>query len=161
VNRAPRMCDQRVSGDLTVTLRTTIAALLTVLALSTPAAADVCPSEVMQQREAMRDRLAYVSRRGLEGDHHYSVVFKTAAKGVVMPSTLLAQYPDEMSVILQHQFEALKVFVDRFDVTLWFKGKKTRITIPFGAVTLFVDPSVNFRIEPDPSFRGVTCDFAS
>jgi hypothetical protein len=139
-------------------LRTTIAALLMALALSSPAAADVCPADVLHQREDMRERLARVSRRGLEGDHHYSVVFNTAAKGVVMPSALLAQYPDEMSVILQYQFEALKVFADRFDVTLWFKGKKARITIPFNAVTLFVDPSVNLRIETDPAFRGVACD---
>ena len=138
-------------------LRTTIAALLMTFALSSPGAADVCPAEVLHQREDMRERLARVSRRGLEGDHHYSMVFKTAAQGVVMPSALLAQYPDEMSIILQHQFEALKVFADRFDVTLWFKGKKARITVPFAAVTLFVDPSVNFRIETDPAFRGVAC----
>ena len=141
-------------------LRTTIAALLFALALSSPAAADVCPAEVLHQRQDMRERLAYVSRRGLEGDHHYSMVFKTATKGVVMPSALLAQYPDEMSIILQYQFEALKVSADRFDVTLWFKGKKARITVPFAAVTLFVDPSIGFRIETDPAFRGVACGAA-
>jgi hypothetical protein len=140
--------------------RKAIAALLTGLALSSPAFADVCPAEVRHQRDDMRERLAYVSRRGLEGDHHYSIGFKTAVNGVVLPPALLAQYPDEMHIILQYQFEALKVSADRFDVTLWFKGKKTRVTVPFNAVTTFLAPSVDFRIEPDPAFRGVICDEA-
>ena len=134
------------------------ALILSFLSLSFPAVADVCPAEVLHQRQDMRERLAYVSRRGLEGDHHYSIAFKTQSKGVGLPAALLAQYPDDMHIILQHQFEALKVFPDRFDVTLWFKGKKTRVTVPFNAVTLFVDPSVNFRIEPDAAFRGNACD---
>lgn len=139
-------------------LRTTTAALLMALSLSSQALADVCPAEVLNQRQDMRDRLAHVSRRGLEGDHHYSIAFKTKAKGVGLPAALVAQYPDDMHIILQHQFEALKVFPDRFDVTLWFKGKKTRVTVPFDAVTSFVDPSVDFRVEPDPAFHGIACD---
>lgn len=139
-------------------LRTIAAALLMALALSSQASADVCPDEVLGQRAEMRERLVYTSRRGLEGDHHYSITFKTKGKGVIMPETLLAQYPDDMSIILQYQFEALKVSAERFEVTLWFKGKKTRITVPFDAVTLFIDPSVNFRVEPDQAFRGISCD---
>ena len=139
-------------------LRTSTAALLMALSLSSQALADVCPAEVLNQRQDMRDRLAHVSRRGLEGDHHYSIAFKTKAKGVGLPATLVAQYPDDMHIILQHQFEALKVSADRFDVTLWFKGKKTRVTVPFDAVTSFVDPSVDFRVEPDPAFHGIACD---
>jgi hypothetical protein len=139
-------------------LRTTTAALLMTLTLSSQAVADVCPAEVLNQRQDMRERLAHVSRRGLEGDHHYSIAFKTKAKGVGLPAALISQYPDDMHIILQYQFEALKVSADRFDVTLWFKGKKTRVTVPFDAVTLFLDPSVNFRVEPDPAFRGIACD---
>jgi len=139
-------------------LRTSTAALLMALSLSSRALADVCPAEVLNQRQDMRDRLAHVSRRGLEGDHHYSIAFKTKAKGVGLPAALVAQYPDDMHIILQHQFEALKVSADRFDVTLWFKGKKTRVTVPFDAVTSFVDPSVDFRAEPDPAFHGIACD---
>ena len=89
-----------------------------------------CPTEVLNQSQDMRERLAYVCRRGLEGDHHCSISFKTQARGVGLPAALLAQYPDDMHIILQYQFEALKVSADRFDVTLWFKGKKTRVTLP-------------------------------
>ena len=141
-------------------MRKTIAALLTALALSSPAIAEVCPAEVLHQRQDMRERLAYVSRRSLEGDRHYSVVFKTHAKGVVLPAAQLAEHPDEMHVILQHQFEALKVYADRFAVTVWFNGKKARVSIPFDAVTQFLDPSVSFRIDTDPAFRGAVCDAA-
>lgn len=143
-----------------MTLKSIAATLLIALALSSPAAADTCPAEVLHQRQDMRERLAYVSRRGLEGDHHYSITFKTTATGVVLPSTLVAQYPQKMSIILQHQFERLKVEADQFEVTLWFKGVKTRVVVPFDAITIFADPSASFRIDPDPAFLGLRCQGA-
>jgi hypothetical protein len=134
-----------------------ITGLLMGLALSSEAAAETCPAQVLHHREDMRERLAYVSRRGLEGDHHYFITFKTAATGVVLPAALLAQYPDEMNIVLQYQFERLRVTAEQFEVVLWFKGAKTRVVVPFDAVTIFIDPSVQFRIDADPAFLGVRC----
>jgi hypothetical protein len=139
-------------------LRAMIAGLLFGLALSSQAAADTCPTQVLHQREDMRERLAYVSRRGLEGDHHYFITFKTTAKGVVLPAALLAQHPDEMTIVLQYQFERLRVTTGQFEVMLWFKGVKTRVVVPFDAVSAFIDPSVKFRIDTDPAFLGVRCE---
>jgi len=139
-------------------LRAMIAGLLLGLALSSQAAADSCPANVLHQREDMRERLAYVSRRGLEGGHHYFITFKTTAADVVLPAALVVEYPDEMTIVLQHQFEQLKVTTGRSEVMLWFKGSKTRVVVPFDAVTIFMDPSANFRIDPDPAFRGIRCE---
>jgi hypothetical protein len=140
-------------------LRAMIAGLFG-LALSSQAAAGTCPAEVLHQREDMRERLAYVSRRGLEGDHHYFITFKTSAAGVVLPAALVAQHPDEMTIVLQYQFERLKVTTGQFEVMLWFKGVKTRVVVPFDAITAFIDPSVKFRIDTDPAFLGQRCQGA-
>jgi hypothetical protein len=76
---------------------------------------------------------------------------------VALPSVLVVQYPQEMTIILQHQFERLRVSAEAFEVVLWFKGVPTRVTVPFNAVTLFVDPSVKVWIKPDPASRGQRC----
>jgi hypothetical protein len=137
-----------------------VTAALLVVALTSPAAAATCGADVLQQREVMREALADVEKRGLRGKHHFSITFLTTGKGVVLPVSLVAQYPEQISIILQHQFERLKVMDDRFEVTLWFKGVKTRIKVPFDAITLFIDPSVNVRIATDPASHGQRCNRA-
>jgi hypothetical protein len=111
----------------------------------------------LQQREVMREALSDVAKRGLRGKHHFSISFLTTANGVALPSALVAQYPQEMTIILQHQFERLRVNADAFGVVLWFKSVPTRVTVPFNAVTLFVDPSVKVWIKPDPASHGQRC----
>jgi hypothetical protein len=133
---------------------------LLLAALSSPAPAASCGPAVLQQREVMREALAGVAARGLRGKHHFSITFLTTASGVGLPASLVAQYPEQMTIILQHQFERLRVSEDRFEVNLWFKGVKTRVTVPFDAVTLFIDPSVNVRIVTDPASHGQRCQRA-
>jgi uncharacterized protein len=105
----------------------------------------------------MHEALSDVARRGLRGKHHFSITFQTDANGVVLPAKLVAQYPKEMTIILQHQFERLAVTPERFEVTLWFKGAKTRVAVPFNSVKLFIDPSVNAWMETDAASRGQSC----
>lgn len=81
------------------------------------------------------------------GEHHFYIEFATAAPGVAMPDDLRESYPDLMTIIIQHQFEALEVSEEGFAVTLWFKGKPARLTVPFEAVTSFADPSVSFGLR--------------
>ena len=83
------------------------------------------------------------------GDHHFYIEFATTAAGVVMPDELRETYPERMTVVLQHQFEELTLDEDGFAVTLWFKGKQSRLSIPFDAVTSFADPSVQFGLRFD------------
>lgn len=83
----------------------------------------------------------------LPGDHHFYITFKTGAPGVDIPSHLIARFPDEMTIVLQHKFWDLKVHDDAFEVGLTFSGVPARLFIPFSAITAFVDPAVNFALQ--------------
>jgi hypothetical protein len=98
-------------------------------------------------RSVMREALTRTAREGLPGDHHFYVTFRTRAPGVAVPKSLLAKYPDEMTIVLQHQFRALEVGEDAFSVNLSFQSRSERLKIPFAAVTTFADPSVNFGLQ--------------
>ena len=98
-------------------------------------------------RGVMRDALARTAREGLPGDHHFYVSFRTRAPGVSLPNYLLAKFPDEMTIVLQHQFRALEIGEDTFSVNLSFQSRSERLRIPFAAVTIFADPSVNFGLQ--------------
>ena len=98
-------------------------------------------------RDVVRQALRKIAETGLPGDHHFYVTFLTGAPGVEIPSHLAEQYPDEMTIVLQHQFEDLEVFDDAVAVTLSFNNARQRLTIPFAAVTTFADPSVNFALQ--------------
>src|SRR5215210_7628045 len=90
---------------------------------------------------------------GLPGSHHFYITFKTDAAGVSGPPDLLSKYPDEMTIVLQHQYWDLAPGETFFSVTLQFGGQPKRLSIPYGAVTRFYDPSVQFllQFEPPPS----------
>lgn len=87
------------------------------------------------------------SPRGLPSKHHFYITFRTHAPGVIIPDHLRARYPDEMTIVLEHQFWDLEVYADRFRVILKFSGQPHPITIPLKAVTRFFDPSVKFGLQ--------------
>jgi hypothetical protein len=87
------------------------------------------------------------SPRGLPGKHHFYITFRTHAPGVTIPDHLRARYPDEMTIVLEHQFWDLEVYTDRFRVILKFSGQPQPITIPLNAITRFFDPSVKFGLQ--------------
>ena len=98
-------------------------------------------------RGVVRYALAEVAKRGLPGDHHFYITFRSRGPDVTIPPYLAAQFPDEMTIVLQHQYWDLGVDDAGFWVTLSFKGKSERLQIPFAAVTAFADPSVNFALK--------------
>jgi len=91
--------------------------------------------------------LKQLSEKGPSDSHHFFIDIQTGYQGVKIPNFLRTQYPDEITIVLQHQFEQLVVNEDSFEVSLSFGGKKSRLKIPFGAVTSFADPSVNFGLQ--------------
>jgi hypothetical protein len=93
--------------------------------------------------------LAVAASEGLPGAHHFYITFRTRADGVAISDTLLAKYPDEITIVLQHKFWDLAVAEDGFSVTLTFGGRPERLVVPFAAVTRFVDPSVQFALQFD------------
>ena len=101
-------------------------------------------------RQVIRRALAHVARSGLPGEHHFYLTFRTTAPGVVLSDALRAQYPDEMTIVLQNQFWNLAIHEDGFEVALSFGGVRTTLGIPFHAVTAFADPGVNFGLQLKP-----------
>jgi len=102
-------------------------------------------------RGVLRRVLSDAAAHGLPGDHHFFITFLSTAEGVKLSSRLLAQYPDEMTIILQHQFWDLVVTEDRFEVGLSFGGIPERLVVPFAAIKSFFDPSVQFGLQFDPA----------
>jgi hypothetical protein len=88
---------------------------------------------------------------GLPGDHHFYITFKTDAPGVSGPDDLLAKYPDEMTIVLQHQYWDLAPGETFFVVTLKFGGEPKKLSIPYAALTRFYDPSVQFLLTFEPA----------
>jgi len=97
-------------------------------------------------RSVVRSVLQRVLKRGIPGDHHFFITFDTQAPGVGLSKRLKDQYPQEMTIVLQHQFWDLAVTDDRFEVRLSFNNIPERLVIPFGAVRIFQDPSVHFAL---------------
>ncbi|HEY2483262.1 MAG TPA: ClpXP protease specificity-enhancing factor SspB [Caulobacteraceae bacterium] len=107
------------------------------------------------QQEALRsvvrgalDRAA--TPRGLPGDHHFYLSFRTDFPGVVMPEELVTRYPEEMTIVLQNQFWDLSPGETSFSVTLQFAGQPKSLTIPYVAMTRFYDPSVQYLLQFTP-----------
>lgn len=93
-------------------------------------------------RDLVRGALAHAASHGLPGEHHFYVTFRTDHPGVAIPARLKAQYPEEMTIVLQHQFWDLKVQDEAFTVGLSFNGVPASLTVPFAALTGFADPAM-------------------
>jgi len=115
-----------------------------------PMAVDHIRYDLLTQ-EAMRGVVRRVLKdaavKGLAGEHHFFVSFATRMPGVKLSPRLQAQYAEEMTIVLQHQFWDLNVTDDAFEVGLSFNGIPERLTVPFAAIKGFFDPSVNFGLQ--------------
>jgi len=101
-------------------------------------------------RGVLRRVLTDAAEHGLPGEHHFFITFLSTADGVKLSPRLLAQYPEEMTIILQHQFWDLVVTEDRFEVGLSFGGIPERLVVPFSSIKSFLDPSVKFGLQFEP-----------
>jgi hypothetical protein len=98
-------------------------------------------------RGVVRSVLVDAAKKGLPGDHHFYITFDTRANGVRISDRLLGQYPEEMTIILQHQFWDLSVNDAGFEVALSFGGIPEKLTVPYEAINGFFDPSVQFGLQ--------------
>jgi uncharacterized protein len=109
-------------------------------------------------RGVLRRVLTDAAAHGLPGEHHFFITFLSRAEGVKLSPRLLAQYPEEMTIILQHQFWDLVVSEDRFEVGLSFGGIPERLIVPFSAIKSFFDPSVQFGLQFEPADGAAASD---
>ena len=109
---------------------------------------DILAQEAL--RRVVQKVLVDVAKNGLPGEHHFYISFDTRADGVRLSPRMLAQYPEEMTVVLQHQFWDLIVTEEGFEVGVSFGGIPERLSVPFAAVKGFFDPSVQFGLQFEP-----------
>jgi uncharacterized protein len=104
-------------------------------------------------RQVALRALAHVAANGLPGQHHFYLTFRTDHPGVVMPPRLRAQYPQEMTIVLQHKFWDLKVDEEArlISVGLSFGGVPSTLVIPVDALLAFADPHVNYGMRFRPT----------
>ena len=100
-------------------------------------------------RSVVRRVLTQVADKGLPGSHHFYISFRSNDPGVALPEYLRAKYPEEMTIVLQHQYWDLIVKPESFEVTVSFNKQQERIKVPFAALSAFVDPSVRFGLQFD------------
>ena len=98
-------------------------------------------------RSVVRTSLGIVEKVGLPGETHFYITFSTTHPGVEISNDLRIKHPENMTIVLQHQFGDLKVGSEEFSITLFFAGKPSPMTIPFQSITSFNDPSVGFGLQ--------------
>ena len=98
-------------------------------------------------RSVVRSSLRIVENIGLPGETHFYISFITTHDGVELDESLRAKHPEQMTIVIQHQYADLQVSEDHFSITLFFGGKPSPMIIPFQAVTSFNDPSVGFGLQ--------------
>ncbi len=127
---------------------------------------DTTPDSLIPYDEIVQEALRAVVGRvlrevaqtggALPGNHHFYITFKTAARGVSIPTHLHERFPDEMTIVLQNKFWDLTVGEDGFEVGLSFNQVPTKLSIPYAAITAFVDPAVDFGLQ----FQASVADMA-
>ncbi|MEN0088251.1 MAG: SspB family protein [Pseudomonadota bacterium] len=114
---------------------------------------DILTQEAL--RGVVRKVLMEVVQTGLPGEHHFFISFDTRFPGVRLSPRMLEQYPEEMTIVLQHQFWDLKVSENGFEVGLSFSDIPERLIVPYAAIKGFFDPCVQFGLEFDVEREGV------
>jgi hypothetical protein len=106
---------------------------------------DILAQEAL--RGVVRTVLTDAAENGLPGEHHFYISFDTCADGVRLSPRMMAEYPKEMTIVLQHQFWDLMVTAEGFEVGMSFGGIPERVAVPFAAIKGFHDPSVEFGLR--------------
>jgi len=103
-------------------------------------------------RHVVVQAIEHVAKHGLPGGHHFYISFRTAYPGVMIPARLRAQYPEEMTIVLQHQFWDLKLDHDArtISVGLSFGGVPSTLVIPLDSLVSFADPQIRYALRFDP-----------
>jgi hypothetical protein len=109
-------------------------------------------------RGVMADALGIVQEFGLPGEHHFYITYDTTNPSVIMPDWLREKYPDQITIVIQHEYSDLEVSEDGFGISMSFSNRFSTLYVPFDAVLTFVDPSVEFGLKFDATVIDVDDD---
>ncbi len=98
-------------------------------------------------RHVVTQTLKLVEQKGLPGDHHFYITFFTKFAGVKIPNALLKTYPEEMTIVIQHQFFDLNVEEEQFSISLSFNNVQHNLTIPYSSISYYADPHAKFGLK--------------
>ncbi|MDX2094913.1 MAG: ClpXP protease specificity-enhancing factor SspB [Alphaproteobacteria bacterium] len=98
-------------------------------------------------RNVVREALIHVDKFGLPGEHHFFISFQTNFPGVSISPQLKSRYPEEITIVVQHQFWDLKITDTQFSIMLSFNNIPEKLVVPFEALTAFADPSIKFGLQ--------------
>ena len=98
-------------------------------------------------RGVVREALVHIDKFGLPGDHHFFISFQTNYPGVSISPQLKSRYPEEITIVIQHQFWDLKITDKQFSIMLSFNNIPEKLVVPFDALTAFADPSIKFGLQ--------------
>lgn len=98
-------------------------------------------------RNVVREALIHIDKFGLPGEHHFFISFQTNFPGVSISPQLKARYPEEITIVVQHQFWDLKITDKQFSIMLSFNNIPEKLVVPFDALTAFADPSIKFGLQ--------------
>lgn len=98
-------------------------------------------------RNVVKEALIHVDKFGLPGEHHFFISFQTNFPGVSISPQLKARYPEEITIVVQHQFWDLKITDKQFSLMLSFNNIPEKLVVPFDALTAFADPSIKFGLQ--------------
>ncbi len=98
-------------------------------------------------RNVVREALVHVRDYGLPGEHHFFISFQTNYPGVELSPQLKSRYPEEITIVVQHQFWDLTITPDYFSIMLSFNNIPEKLVVPFDALTAFADPSIKFGLQ--------------
>ena len=98
-------------------------------------------------RSVLRGALRIVETQGLPGESHFFITFASDREDVIIPPKLRAQFPEQMTIVIQHQFRDLITHDQHFEITLTFDGVEHSISVPFDAVIEFSDPTAGFGLQ--------------
>lgn len=95
----------------------------------------------------VKQTLEFINENGIIGDHHFYISFFTNHKKTEVPQFIKDAYPEEMTIVIQNQYEDLQCFNEHFEITLTFGGEKAKLCIPYDGIISFTDPSVDFSLQ--------------
>lgn len=98
-------------------------------------------------KQVIVEALKIAERQGLPGENHFYITFKTDHPHTIVPKELKIQYPDSMTIVLQHQYSNLVITKESFSVELSFGGRYQTLVIPYDAITYFADPYAKFGLS--------------